>query len=340
MNTIIKHLVSLSTIALVLSSCSGDKVKSTETTTKKFENVKTQILEKKPIARNLEFSTTLIAYDKMAVAPTSPGRIQKILVEVGTRVSKNQLLVEMDKSNYLQSKVTFENLETDFQRVSKLNESNNISKQVYDQTKAKYEAAKTSLQDLEKNTFLRAPFSGVVSAKNYENGELYSGNPVLTLVDMSSLKATINIPETYYPLVRKGMHVDLTSDIYPNQTFPAAIDIVYPTIDESTHTFSVQLKVPNTKQVLRPGMFARVGMQLDKIETITVPYQAVLKLQGSNERYVFLNNNGIAKRVSVKLGDRFDDRVEIISSEIKQGDELVVLGQARLNEGSKLNIVK
>ncbi len=340
MNTIIKHLVSLSTIALVLSSCSGDKAKSTETTTKKFENVKTQILEKKPIARNLEFSTTLIAYDKMAVAPTSPGRIQKILVEVGTRVSKNQLLVEMDKSNYLQSKVTFENLETDFQRVSKLNESNNISKQVYDQTKAKYEAAKTSLQDLEKNTFLRAPFSGVISAKNYENGELYNGNPVLTLVDISSLKATINIPETYYPLVRKGMHVDLTSDIYPNQTFPAAIDIVYPTIDESTHTFSVQLKVPNAKQVLRPGMFARVGMQLDKIETITVPYQAVLKLQGSNERYVFLNNKGIAKRVSVTLGDRFDDRVEIISSEIKQGDELVVLGQARLNEGSKLNVVK
>ena len=340
MNTIIKHLVSLSTIALVLSSCSGDKAKSTETTTKKFENVKTQILEKKPIARNLEFSTTLIAYDKMAVAPTSPGRIQKILVEVGTRVSKNQLLVEMDKSNYLQSKVTFENLETDFQRVSKLNESNNISKQVYDQTKAKYEAAKTSLQDLEKNTFLRAPFSGVISAKNYENGELYNGNPVLTLVDISSLKATINIPETYYPLVRKGMHVDLTSDIYPNQTFPAAIDIVYPTIDESTHTFSVQLKVPNAKQVLRPGMFARVGMQLDKIETITVPYQAVLKLQGSNERYVFLNNKGIAKRVSVTLGDRFDDRVEIISSEIKQGDELVVLGQVRLNEGSKLNVVK
>ena len=340
MNTIIKHLVSLSTIALVLSSCSGDKAKSTETTTKKFENVKTQILEKKPIARNLEFSTTLIAYDKMAVAPTSPGRIQKILVEVGTRVSKNQLLVEMDKSNYLQSKVTFENLETDFQRVSKLNESNNISKQVYDQTKAKYEAAKTSLQDLEKNTFLRAPFSGLISAKNYENGELYNGNPVLTLVDISSLKATINIPETYYPLVRKGMHVDLTSDIYPNQTFPAAIDIVYPTIDESTHTFSVQLKVPNAKQVLRPGMFARVGMQLDKIETITVPYQAVLKLQGSNERYVFLNNKGIAKRVSVTLGDRFDDRVEIISSEIKQGDELVVLGQARLNEGSKLNVVK
>lgn len=340
MNTIIKHLVSLSTIALVLSSCSGDKAKSTETTTKKFENVKTQILEKKPIARNLEFSTTLIAYDKMAVAPTSPGRIQKILVEVGTRVAKNQLLVEMDKSNYLQSKVTFENLETDFQRVSKLNESNNISKQVYDQTKAKYEAAKTSLQDLEKNTFLRAPFSGVISAKNYENGELYNGNPVLTLVDISSLKATINIPETYYPLVRKGMHIDLTSDIYPNQTFPAAIDIVYPTIDESTHTFSVQLKVPNAKQVLRPGMFARVGMQLDKIETITVPYQAVVKLQGSNERYVFLNNKGIAKRVSVTLGDRFDDRVEIISSEIKQGDELVVLGQARLNEGSKLNVVK
>jgi multidrug efflux pump subunit AcrA (membrane-fusion protein) len=71
-----------------------------------------------------------------------------------------------------------------------------------------------------------------------------------------------------------------------------------------------------------------------------VPYQAVLKLQGSDNRYVYINNGGVAKYVAVELGQRFDDQVEIISDEIKPNDELVVTGQARLVDGVKLEIVK
>lgn len=70
------------------------------------------------------------------------------------------------------------------------------------------------------------------------------------------------------------------------------------------------------------------------------PYQAVLKLVGSNERYVFINKGGVAKRVTVDLGQRFDDMVELVSPELAEGDELVTLGQAKLVDGSKLNVVK
>ncbi len=327
--------------SLVLSACSGE----TSTKKKKQEEVrqntvKVMTLEKTTIARNLQYSTVLQAYEKVSIAPTIPGRIEKIMVEVGTKVSQGELLVKMDPTSYNQAKVAFDNLAVDFGRIAKLNESDNISKQTYDQMKAQYDAQKTSLNNLEANTFLRAPFSGVIEAKNYENGELYSGMPILSLVQMSNLKAFVNIPESYYPLVKKGMPVVITSNIYPNDTFKGEIEIVYPTIDATAHTFQVQVKIPNGKETLRPGMYVNAAISMGEEKAMIAPYQAVLKLQGSNERYVFLNDNGVAKRVSVTLGQRFDDQIELISDEIKEGDQLIILGQARLVNGVKVEVTK
>ena len=334
------RIISLSLgAALILSACGGKKKVEKKQEEEQGSIVKVQKLEKTTIARNLRFSTVLQAYEKVNVAPTIPGRIAQILTPVGTQVSKGQLLVQMDKANYEQAKVQFDNLAVDFERVSKLNESDNISKQQYDQVKTSYEATKTRVRDLEANTFLRAPFAGVIEAKNYENGELYNGAiPILSLVQLRTLKAFVNIPETYFPQMKKGMSIDVTSEIYPDQTFKAEVEIVYPTIDPSTHTFQVQVRIPNASETLRPGMYATAAINFGKVQTTVVPYQAVLKLQGSNERYVFLNDDGVAKRVTVKLGQRFDDQTEIISDEIKEGDEIVVVGQARLIDGAKLSV--
>ncbi|MDR1679901.1 MAG: efflux RND transporter periplasmic adaptor subunit [Prevotellaceae bacterium] len=330
------------TVAAVLafSSC-GKKADSAQADSTEINLVKLQKMEKTTISRNLSFAAVLQAYDKVAVAPNIPGRIMKIYTDVGTSVSAGQLLVQMDKANYDQAKVTFDNLAVDYDRVSKLNESNNISKQQYDQTKASYEATQTKLKDLEANTFIRAPFAGVIEAKNYENGELYNGaQPILSLVQLHTLKTQIAIPESHWNSVKKGMPVKITANIFPGKEFAGTVDIIYPTIDPSTHTFQVQVKIPNGNQTLRPGMYADATISFGQVQAIVVPYIAVLKLQGSNERYVFVNNNGKAKRVSVKLGDRFDDQTEIISDDIKEGDELVVVGQARLNDGVAINVDK
>lgn len=330
-------MLMLAVIAL-LNACTPKAEKKQEEEIR-VENVKTAVLETQEIARKIDFSTTLEPYNKVMVAPTMAGRIDKIHVEVGSKVQANQLLVEMDKTTYLQTKVSFDNLAVDFQRISTLYNSGNIAQQTYDQTKAQYESLKTNVQNLERNTFLRAPFSGVIAAKNYENGELYAGTPILLLVDMANLKAHINIPESYYPSIKEGMNVAITSDVFTDKEFKGIIEIVSPVIDATTHTFQVQIKIPNSNEVLRPGMFARVGVDFDKIKAKVVPYQSVLKLQGSNERYVFLNDNGTAKRIKVQIGKRYDDKVEIMSDELKEGDQLVVVGQARLVNGVQLTIV-
>lgn len=327
----------LAVIAL-LNACTPKAEKKQEEEIR-VENVKTAVLETQEIARKIDFSTTLEPYNKVMVAPTMAGRIDKIHVEVGSKVQANQLLVEMDKTTYLQTKVSFDNVAVDFQRISTLYNSGNIAQQTYDQTKAQYESLKTNVQNLERNTFLRAPFSGVIAAKNYENGELYAGTPILLLVDMANLKAHINIPESFYPSIKEGMNVAITSDVFTDKEFKGIIEIVSPVIDATTHTFQVQIKISNAGGVLRPGMFARIGVDFDKINAKVVPYQAVLKLQGSNERYVYVNKNGVAKRVKVQMGKRYDDKIEILSDELKEGDQLVVVGQARLVDGVKVNVV-
>ena len=244
------------------------------------------------------------------------------------------------------TRINLASTKTEFDRVSALKASGSISEQVYDQTKAGYDQLVETERFQDQNTFVKAQFAGVISAKNYEDGEMYTGAPILTLTQINRLKAIINIPETYFPLVKQGMHVSIESDIYPDQVFPATIEIVYPTIDPSSHTFQAKLNIPNSAEKIRPGMYVRTKLAVGEVNAIVVPYQSVLKLTGSNDRYVFVaNTNGdgiVARRVAVTLGQRFDDRIEIIPVEnnaIKAGDRLVVTGQARLVDGTTLEIV-
>ncbi|MCB8964579.1 MAG: efflux RND transporter periplasmic adaptor subunit [Bacteroidales bacterium] len=306
----------------------------------RVENVKVSTLRMSKIARNIELSATLEGYESMNIAPSVTGKIEHICVEVGTRVNNGDMLVRMDQTQLNTAKLTYANLGVEYERIKSLRETETVSQQAYDQIKLSYDQAKENLDFLTENTFVKARLKGVIAAKNYEDGELYAGNPILVLTQIAQLKALISIPESYFPQVKKGMRLGITSDIYPGQTFPATIEVVYPTIDERTHSFQVKLVIPNAKEMLRPGMYVRTTLELGEVNAIMAPYQAVLKLTGSNERYVFINDNGIARRKSVKLGQRFDEMIEIISNGIKEGDQIVVVGQARLIDGVKLNVVK
>ena len=343
MNRISRIFVLLMAMALV-AACGGKKEEHQATTTKKeTEKVKVQTLEKERIAKQLELSTTLEGYETMNISPSITGHIEHIYVQVGSRVQKGSMLVRMDQTQLNTTRINLNSTKTELDRITALKASGSVSEQVYDQTKAGYDQLVETERFQNENTFVKAQFAGVISAKNYEDGEMYTGAPILTLTQISRLKAIINIPETYFPLVKQGMKVDVYSDIYPDKSFPATIEIVYPTIDPTSHTFQAKLNIPNGGEKIRPGMFVRTTVSLGEIDAIVVPYQSVLKLTGSNDRYVFTNQEGTAHRVAVTLGQRFDDRIEIIPvtpGELKEGDQLVVTGQARLVEGAKLEIVE
>ena len=325
-------------MALLAVSCGGQKTE--QLMEQRTELVETTGLALSDISRELEFSTTLEGWQTLNVAPSLTGKIEHIYVEVGTPVSAGTMLVRMDQNQYTTTKLTYANLGVELQRMESLRESGAVSEQAYDQTRLSYEQTKESLTFLEKNTYVRAPFAGVISARNYEDGELYSGQPILVLTQIYTLKALIAIPESYYPNVKKGMQVNIFSEIYPGETFPATIDIIYPTVDPASHTFQARLRIPNSALKLRPGMYVKTKMSMGMARAMVVPYQAVLKLTGSNDRYVFLDDGGVAKRVFVKLGQRFDENIEVISDELQEGDRLVTVGQGKLVDGTKLNVTK
>ncbi|MDD4922263.1 MAG: efflux RND transporter periplasmic adaptor subunit [Bacteroidales bacterium] len=329
--------------AISFQSCSSGKKNDAKKTKTEVvaENVRVITLEPRNIGRVLEFSANTTAWEEVNLVPVSPGRIEKIYVEVGNHVSSGQTLVQMDQTSLRQATLNIDNQANDFKRYETLHETGAISQQTYDQTKTQLDVQKNNLAYLQKNTRITAPFSGVITAKNYENGELYTGaQAIVTIAQLNSLKAFINIPESFFPMVKKGMKAAVKSDIYKGQSFAATVTNIAPTLNASAHTFEVELKIPNGKQLLAPGMFVRATLEMGDTKVMVVPYQAVLKLQGSNERYVFLEKNGVAERITVTLGGRFDDQVELISEKITKGDHLVIAGQAKLKNGSKLNVVK
>ena len=333
-----KKIVFLFAAAVCLISCGKKDAQTTQQEAERVEVVSTITLQEKEIERVFTVSTNLQGYLTQNVAPSLTGKIEHIFVEVGDEVKAGDMLVRMDQTQYLTQKIQLANLETEMGRLEALLETGSVSQQTYDQTKVGYDQLKQNLAFLEQNTYVKAPFDGVISAKTYEDGELYGGQPIVVLTQVKKLKALIAVPEKYYPLIKEGMRLTVKSEVYPEETFPATIEVVYPTIDAASHTFQCKVVIPNASEKLRAGMYVTTTLGLGKENTIVVPYQSVEKLIGSNERYVFIHENGRAKRVSVQLGQRFDDNVEIIAPEIHEGVEYIHVGQHKLVDGVKVKV--
>ena len=329
-------LYSLAVLALI--SCG--KQQTTTEEQERVEQIRTTVLQPREIEREISVSTNLQGYLTQNVAPSLTGKIEHIYCEVGNHVSAGADLVRMDQTQYKTTKISLANLETEKNRVEMLLKTGSATQQQMDQLTTQYNSTKEQLDFLEANTYVKAPFNGVIAAKTYEDGELYGGQPILVLTRLDKLKALVAIPETYFPLLKEGMKLTLTTDIYPDRVFPATVEVVYPTIDAASHTFQVKVVIPNEKNLLRPGMYVTTTIGLGKANAIVAPYQAVEKLVGANDRYVFLNENGRAKRVPVTLGQRFDQDVELISPEIVAGVEMVTVGQHKLVDGVKINVVE
>ena len=322
---------------LALMACSNETTTTQEE--ERVEQVRTTVLEAREIQREISISTNLQGYLTQNVAPSVTGKIEHIYREVGDKVAAGADLVRMDQTQYKTTKISMANLAIEKNRIEQLLKTGSATQQQYDQICTQYNSTAEQMEFLDKNTYVKAPFAGVISAKNYEDGELYSGQPILVLTQIDKLKALVAIPEMYFPRLKEGMKLSLTSEIYPEEVFPATVEVVYPTIDATSHTFQCKIVIPNGKNLLRPGMYVTTTIGLGKAEALVAPYQAVEKLVGANDRYVFINENGRAKRVSVTLGQRFDQDIEIIAPEIVPGVELVTVGQHKLVDGVKINIV-
>lgn len=336
-----KNLTFIAIAAAMLVSCgSSDKSAEQAATVQATKpNVKIATVTTEAVEQLEEFTTTVEAEVKNNIIPNSPLRIERILVEVGDYVRKGQKLVQLDASNLDQLKLQYENQLVDFKRVEELYKVGGTSKAEYDNAKTQIEVSKRQLDNRLENTVLVSPINGVVSARNYDNGDMYGGTPILVVEQISPVKMKINISESRYAQTNRELDVKLNFATYGEQEFDGKISIVYPTIDPATHTFPVEITLANSDMKVRPGMYGKATVNFGTTEHVVVPDAAVIKQAGSGDYYVYTYDNGKVTHNKVQLGRRLDNRYELISG-IEPGSQVVVAGQNALSNGMEVEVIK
>lgn len=333
------QLVALLAI-IALGSCTGGKDSATQKVEEK-PRVKLASVTARPVDQIQEYTATVEAEAKNNIAPSTSVRIDKIFVEVGDRVTKGQKLVQMDAASLKQLKLQLENQEIEFKRTDELYKVGGTSKSEWDAAKMALDVKETSYKNLLENTSLLSPISGVVTARNYDNGDMYAAGdgPVLTVEQITPVKLMINVSETYFTKVKKGASVDIKIDVYGDETFQGIISLVYPTIDATTRTFPVEIKLANKDQRVRPGMFARATLNFGTQDNVVVPDLAIVKQAGSGDRYVYVYKDGKVSHNKVDLGRRMGAEYELKSG-VDNNAQVVVAGQARLLDGTEVEVEK
>jgi RND family efflux transporter MFP subunit len=305
-------------------------------------------LTEREVSRSINYTANLTPFEEVYCAPAAPGRIEKINVEIGSRVGRGSVLVQMDQTQLKQAEIQLKTLETDYNRIRQLHDMGSIAEQQYDQIKSQYEITQTNVKFLKENTQLLAPIGGIVTGKYFENGELYSGAPntaagkaaIVTIQQINPVKALINVAESYYPVISKNTKVELLCDMFAGEKFEGSVYRIYPTIDAISRTFTVEISLPNKNEKLRPGMYGTITLDVENVTSLMVPAIAVLKQQGTNERLVYKVEDGKARRVLVETGVRYDDLVEIQSKNLKLGDQIIVVGQSKVVDGSVVEVTQ
>lgn len=325
---------------LLMSACTESKDKKGVDVISEKPRVKLATVTARQVDQILEYTATVEAEVKNNIAPASPVRIDHIYVEVGDKVSKGQKLVQMDAASLKQLKLQLDNQEIEFRRLDELYKVGGVSKSEWDASKMSLDVKKTSYRNLLENTSLLSPISGIITARNYDNGDMYNGNtPVLVVEQIVPVKLLINISENYFSKIKKGSPVKVKLDVFEGEVFNGKISLIYPTINAATRTFPVELVLDNKDMKVRPGMFARVEVNFGSENHVVVPDLAVVKQAGSGDRYVFVYEKGKVRYQKVELGSRMGSEYELISG-VDNNSQVVVAGHARLVNGTEVIIEK
>lgn len=334
---------SIAIAALFLASCSGgkeDKAKPGQVQNE-LPKVEVEFVHSQSVPQNIEYTATVEAFKTNNISSSTPNRIKSILVDVGAKVSKGQRLVVLDNVNIDQLKVRIDNAEREYQRALRLLEIGGGTQQSVDQIKTELDAQRRQYTNMVENTVLVSPISGVVTARNYDPGDMTGTLPILTIEQLNPVKVVVNVSETEFPLVKEGMKVFISADVYPDEMFTGTVYLIHPTIDKATRTFTVEITIDNAQSRFVPGMFARVIMNFGEAEHVVVPDRAVVKQSGSGNKYVYVYNPE-TQTVSynrVELGQRLGDSYEILSG-VNNGDMVVISGQSRLADGAKAELIQ
>ena len=340
-------------LMLALSSCGGKEKAATAEEENVKLNVKTATVEERDVADIVTLTASVEADKINNISSNSPNRIKQILVDDGMVVKKGQRVAVLDDVNttsyQLQvdnAKANLRNVELNYNRAAELLKIGGGTRQQVDQMELQLvnarnalASAERALRNVQENTVLTAPVSGVVTARNYDPGDMTGSLPILTIGTVNPVKVVVNVNESDFSRVHTGMPAELTLEAYPNEKFMGKVTLVAPTVDANSRSFGVEVTVPNPTNRIIPGMFGRLELNLGNAMTAVVPDKAVEKQRGSGNYFVYIVRDGKLVYSQVELGRRLGDTYQILSG-VEPGEQVVVSEKSRLTNGAAVNVTK
>lgn len=351
---LINSLGFLSLAVIALASCSGkEKAEDATEEAKTKPVVKVMTVEETDVDQLATYTATVEPELINNISSSTPNRIKQILVDEGVKVSKGQRLVVLDDVNTTSyelqvdnARANLRNVETNYNRAVELFKIGGGTRQQVDQMEIQLVNAKNALASAERalrnvreNTVLTSPINGIVTARNYDPGDMTGALPILTIAQVRPVKIIINASESALPRIHKGMPANITFDTYGDEVFKGTVSLVMPTVDSSSRTFGVEITLPNADGRILPGMFGRVTLNLGNARHVVVPDVAVVKQPGSGNQYVYVYKDGTVSYKQVQLGQRIDKSYELISG-VENGSQVVISGQNRLADGMAVEVSK
>ena len=306
--------------------------------------VKAAVVGRGTVTDGVSAVGTLLANESVMIRPEIDGRIEAFHFQEGQLVRKGDKLVSLDASEVeaqLTSAVAAANLNRSrLKRSEELLAKNFISAQAMDETRENLNqsvAREAEIKAKLAKSTIRAPFEGVTGLRQVSPGAYAkAGQDIARLEGIGVLKLDFRVPEAYLRRIRTGQPLVINVDAYPGESFNGSIYAIEPAVDESTRTVLLRARLPNPGVRLKPGMFARVNLDLERRENaLLIPEQAIVPR--GDGRFVFRIAEGKAQLVKVEMGARRPGEVEILKG-LEAGDTIVVDGQLKLQDGAAVSV--
>lgn len=358
-------------IAFSSFSCSkqssGEAINEEEIIPVETITVKTQ-----EINESLELLGDIRSNQEVRLFSKIPDRITRFAADMGDYVDKGDLIAAIENSslqagvnqtqaNLEQAQSQLENLKNEFKRMEQLLQENAISQQQYDGVKTQLEATRAQVRGLQEalnqsnnqlsESYIRSPITGVIGKRFLEEGDMASmQSPIVTVVQMDTVKVAVNIVEKHLAGVREGLKTLVEVNAYPGERFEGVVTKVSPVIDPMSRMAEVEILLPNTDLKLRPGMFAEVSILLtNKENAIVIPKYAVLqrtelirdelgqqRIMKYNHVYTVEKDRAYYREI--EMGIENEGIVEVASG-LMEGEQVVLLGQNNLEDSTKVRLM-
>ncbi len=307
-------------------------------------SVQVDTLQLENVGNEYSFSGTFEPNKETKISAEVQGKINSILVDVGSSVSKGQALIQLDNSLLklqLQSiEIQIEGLEADVKRYTTLAKADAIQGVQLEKAELGLKSAKVqraTLNEQINKTTIVAPFGGIVTAKFNEEGAFAApGIPLLQITDISVLKFTINVPENELNKFAINQSYSLTADVYSEIALSGKITMIGSKANQS-NSYPVQLTLNNTEDTkIKSGMFGKVNLKNEEpVKRIIIQASAIV---GTNiQPQVYIIKNGKATLQNIGISDRIQNKA-IVASGLNEGDVIITNGFINIFDGANVTI--